>query len=280
PILLDHPYVDSLILFEKNTPCSSLPGILFTLRRRSWDISLDLQRIVKSALVCMASRSTRRIGFDRDRCKEMTGIMPFERIPKSDPSTHMVHQYLEFAQYLGAPANDIRWEIPVTGDIPFDLPKDYVVLNIGATKPANRWTSEGFCQLARESTHRYGIPCVLTGGPEDIPLSHEIETRAGRGIINLCGRTTLPELKEVLAGSRVVVSCDTGPMHLAVALQKQVVALFGPADPRRTGPFFGKVVHKDLHCSPCNRRVCDDPVCMYSITAGDVLEKLDAVFSG
>ncbi|MDT8272325.1 MAG: glycosyltransferase family 9 protein [Desulfomonilia bacterium] len=279
PLVSGHPSVDSVVLFDKNRLHLSVPKIIIQLSKGYWDISLDLQRTAKSSLMCMISRSTRRIGFDRQRCKEMTWIMPFERIPKSDPSAHMVYQYLEFAKHLGVPDNDIRWEIPVTGIPSHALPQEYLVLNIGATKPANRWTAEGFSSLARECVQRYGIPCVLTGGREDVPFSHEIETMAGQGVINLTGKTSLLELKEVLAGSHAVISCDTGPMHLAVALGKKVIALFGPADPRRTGPFVGEVIRKDLHCSPCNRRACEDPVCMKSITASDVLERLNAVLA-
>jgi ADP-heptose:LPS heptosyltransferase len=66
-------------------------------------------------------------------------------------------------------------------------------------------------------------------------------------------------------------------MHLAVALGREVIALFGPADPRRTGPYRGRVIRKDLECSPCNRKTCGDPVCMRSISADEVFAELDRV---
>jgi len=71
------------------------------------------------------------------------------------------------------------------------------------------------------------------------------------------------------------VSCDTGPMHLAVALGREVVARVGPSDPRRTGPLIGRVVRLDLDCMPCNRRHCDNPRCMRGITAEMVLRELE-----
>ena len=84
----------------------------------------------------------------------------------------------------------------------------------------------------------------------------------------------------VLATARAVVSCDTGPMHLAVALRKNVVALFGPSDPRRTGPFRGEVIRKPLDCSPCNLRECKDPACMKAITHEDVMERIGKLLVG
>ena len=279
PLVSAHASVDNTICFNKHAWRQSLPGVIRRIRDQRFDICLDLQRIVKSSLMCMASNSARRIGFDTARCKEMTWFFPFDRIPPSDPSRHMVHQYLEFAEYLGLMGNDIRWDIPVKGTTPFNLPGEYIVLNIGATKEANKWTPGGFASLSGQVMERFRLPCVLTGSRDDIKMAKEITQKAGNAVIDLVGRTSIEDLIEVLAGSSAMVSCDTGPMHLGVALGREVIALFGPADPGRTGPFRGHVIHKALSCSPCNKRTCKDPVCMSSIQSEDVLEKLDLVLS-
>ncbi len=277
PLVSNHPSVDKVIVFDRHAWARSLPAVARQIRNQRFDICLDLQRIVKSSLLCQVSRSVRRIGFDKERCKEMTWLFPFERIAAADPAAHMVHQYLEFARYLGADGHEIRWDIPVTGKARFPLPADYLVLNIGATKEANRWTPEGFASLADAVYRQYRIPCVLTGAGEDTGMAREIRKAARTGITDLVGRTTIEDLVEVLAGSRAVVSCDTGPMHLGVALGREVIALFGPADPARTGPYRGHVVRKPVDCSPCNRKTCKDPVCMLSIESRDVLKQLDLI---
>jgi heptosyltransferase-1 len=274
PIVSGHPAVADVILFDKRNWRSVLPGVLQRLRSQRFDIALDLQRITKSGLFCMASPSRRRIGFDRARCKELTWLLPFERIPASDPGAHMARQYLEFASLLGAPPGEIRWDIPVSGSIPEGIPEAYVVLNIGATKGANRWTAEGFAALAEHLSHHRSLPSVLTGGPEDMGMGQRITSLAHCPVMDMTGRTTIPELKEVIAGSRAVVSCDTGPMHLAVALGRKVLALMGPSDPRRTGPLRGRITRIDLDCMPCNRRRCEDPRCMRGITADMVIRDL------
>lgn len=277
PIVSGHPAVDDVILFDRKRWSRTLPGVIHRLRETRFDIALDLQRIAKSGLFCMTSRSCRKIGFDRMRCKELMWILPFERIPAGDPGDHMTRQYLEFAKFLGVNPGTIRWDIPVSGILPAGLPRDYVVLNIGATKAANRWTAEGFAALATTLARRRGLASVITGGPEDMGMAQSICSLGNGPMVNLAGRTTIDELKEILAGSRAVVSCDTGPMHLAVALGKEVVALMGPSDPKRTGPFRGSVVRQDLGCMPCNKRHCEDPRCMRGITEAMVMGELEKV---
>ena len=191
----------------------------------------------------------------------------------------MALQYLDFAKHLGVDNPEIRWDIPVTREIPYNLTEKYFVLNIGATKKANKWPEENFSKLAEMIKSRLGVKIVITGGREDISSSISIAGKSKDYLINLAGKTTIPELKEIIAGAELVVSCDTGPMHLAVALNKPVVALFGPSDPLRTGPLYGEVIQKPLNCVPCNKRNCDDPVCMREITPQDVFERMEAMWS-
>lgn len=108
-------------------------------------------------------------------------------------------------------------------------------------------------------------------------MAEKIEVLKPGVAVNMAGRTTIQELIEILAGAKAVVTCDTGPMHLAVALGTEVVALMGPSDPRRTGPFKGTVVRLDLPCMPCNKRRCKNPLCMRGIVPEMVMEALDCV---
>jgi heptosyltransferase-1 len=279
PMVSGHPAVDRVVLFEKRNWQASLPGVLNEIRSKRFDIVLDLQRILKSGLFCLASNAHRKIGFDRARCKEATWLFPFERISPSDTGKHMALQYMDFAAHLGVDDSEIRWDIPVSGKIPKGLPEKYAVLNIGATKKANLWQASNFSRLAMMIKAHFGVESVITGGPEDVGTSRKIESDAAGSAVNMAGKTTITELKEVLAGSAATVSCDTGPMHLAVALGRPVIALFGPSDPRRTGPLYGEVIQKSLDCVPCNRRSCSDPKCMREITPEDVMARLEALWS-
>jgi ADP-heptose:LPS heptosyltransferase len=109
---------------------------------------------------------------------------------------------------------------------------------VGASKPPNRWPAERFTQLVRALRERDSAPLCLCGGPEDRLLFAPVleAVRGMAGVRDLVGRSSLPELVALERRARLFVGCDTGPMHIAAALGTPVVALFGPADPRRTGP--------------------------------------------
>jgi ADP-heptose:LPS heptosyltransferase len=274
PIVAAHDHVDHAILFNPENDLQSIARTLTEMRSQQFDIVLDLQRMIKSGILSFVARG-RKIGFDKRRCKEMTWLLPFERIPPANPQSHMVHQYMEFATYLGVSDAHIEWRIRLPGQFPaLELPSEYVVLNIGATKRANRWAAERFAALARAVHADYQMPCILTGGQEDLPMAQAIKSAAKEVVFDWVGRTTLQELMAILSAARAVVTCDTGPMHLAVAMGKKVVALFGPSDHRRTGPFHGKVLRGKIDCAPCNRKNCDIPQCMSAIRPEDVLRVL------
>jgi ADP-heptose:LPS heptosyltransferase len=276
PLLAVHEAVDHAILFDRKKGLRAMAGILGELKSHSFDLVIDLQRILKSGIISRAVRGRRTIGFDWRRCKELTWLLPFERIPPADPQRHMVHQYLDFAAYLGIKEVKVEWRIPDSRTKPADLPEEFVVLNIGATKKVNRWTSAGFAALARMIHTRYGFQCLLTGGREDVPMAQSIIAAAGDAVCDKVGRTSLMELVSLLSAARAVVTCDTGPMHLAVALGKPVVALFGPSDHRRTGPYRGKVIRAKIDCGPCGRKKCKNPICMTAIRAREVMKVLEA----
>lgn len=274
PIVAHHPCVAHSILFDRSRWRPAAATVVKQIRSRRFDAVLDLQRTLKSGAFTVLARTGRRIGFDRARCKEMTWLLPFDRIPPSAPSAHMVHQYLEFAGYLGAPGKDIEWHISGGQTPPRTLPAVYAVLNIGATKPANRWPRGRWAALAGALWEQLRLPCVVTGGREDVPAAERIQKEAPPGLVNLAGQTRIGQLIHVLQHASVVITCDTGPMHLAVALNTPVVALFGPSDPRRTGPFKGRVIKAQAACAPCNRKTCPDPVCMRQIEPQPVVEQV------
>ncbi len=286
PLVKNHPCVDRAILFDKSKNHGlilEINLIIRAIRKEHYDLAIDFQRTLKSGFFCLMSKSREKIGFDRKRCKELTWLYPFTRIPPSDPGKHMLEQYLDFTNYLGIESDIITWGINLAGDksdsIPHcmerKLPGKYVILNIGATKKANLWPASNFSELAKLIYRKTKIISILTGGgKDDIRNAQLITETAGKSVINLVGKTSINELAEIISNAIAVVSCDTGPMHLSVALGKKTIGLFGPSDPVRTGPYRGEVITKPMPCSPCNRKKCPDPLCMKMITPHDVLLKI------
>jgi ADP-heptose:LPS heptosyltransferase len=274
PLVRHHPCVDEVIVFDKKKAFLSGISAIKKMRCKEFDIVLDLQRILKSGFFALSAKAKRKIGFDKKRCKEFTYLLPFERIPASGKHAHMIMQYFEFAEYLGIKEKKIDWKIYPKKYSHFNLPESYIVLNIGASYPTKKWNEANFAKLANLIEKKLKIKSVLTGGSEDVYSAEKICALSKMQPIDLTGKTIVEELLFIINGAKAVVTCDTGPMHLSVALGTKTIALMGPTDFRRTGPFKGEIIQKNLNCSPCNQKTCDNPLCMKLIKPEDVLEYL------
>jgi ADP-heptose:LPS heptosyltransferase len=204
---------------------------------------------------------------------------------------HHLFHYLHLVGYLGAPTEPLapRLELSaaeragaaarvraLAGEIPLPAERPWLGLNAGAEYgPAKRWPAANFVAVAREVGRRCGAVWLILGGPADRDLAAEI-ARQLPGAVNLAGRTGLRDLMQVLAACDLVLTNDTGPMHLAAALGTRVVALFGSTAPELTGPGLpGDPRHAVLRgvapCAPCFLRVCPaDSRCLRALTVEQV----------
>ena len=246
PLLDRNPCVDTVHVWPRRSGVRGALSVVQAIRAVRYDLALDLQRLQKSALLARLSGATRVIGFDKGRCKELSHLWTGEQLPKGDPRAHMVEQYLDFARYLELAPGAPRWPLPMvelTSARQMELigsngAQRALVLNLGASKPANRWPAEHFATLITMLAERdFPSPVVLTGGRDDAATAAALPRPKNLLLRDLVGATSLLELTHVLAAAALVVTGDTGPMHLAVAQSTPVLALFGPADPSRTGPF-------------------------------------------
>ncbi|MCC7011193.1 MAG: glycosyltransferase family 9 protein [Planctomycetes bacterium] len=279
PLVLGHPSIDRVHVWRKGTGLTGFRAVLADVRSQRYDLAIDLQRIAKSAVLARLSGARRVLGFDRMRTKEASWLLTRERVA---PRTHrgsMVEQYLEFVQHLGLDSSIPTFELPLDATAVAraeermrELGPLAVLMHLGATKPANRWAPERFAEVARRLLDR-GYRVALTGGPGDAELALRAVAIEPR-LTNWCGATSLLELAELQRRSALVLSCDSGPMHLAAAAGALVVALFGPADERRTGPFGARhtVVRTRPPCAPCNLRHCNQTrhACMEDLTTDAV----------
>lgn len=245
PLLEGHPSVDRVHVWRRGAGPGELARVARELRAEGYDLALDLQRIAKSGLLARLSGAPRVVGFDRARSKELNWLFASERVAPGG-GRHMLEWYLDFVRHLGLPrpralhrlprdAAAAAWaegEVRALGAAP-------LLVNLGASKPANRWEPERFGALAARLAHALDRPVGLTGGPDDVERAARARDAAGEGAVarSWVGATGLLQLAELARRACAMVSCDTGPMHLAAAVGTPVVALFGPADPARTGPW-------------------------------------------
>jgi len=250
PIVTGHSAVDRVHTWTRGGGLSELRRLTAELRDTRYDLAIDLQRIAKSAFLARSSRAPRVLGFDRARTKEASFLLTRERVAPADRGAHMVDQYLEFARHLGL--NDARAELSLPRDpAAVQWAAEHVrahgaplLLNLGASKPPKLWPAERFGELALAIERELDVPVAFTGSKHDTQLAaraleraRAIDPTCGAAWIDLTGKTTLLQLAELQRRSLAVVTCDTGPMHIAVACGARVIALFGPGEPRRTGPY-------------------------------------------
>ncbi|MCL6622642.1 MAG: lipopolysaccharide heptosyltransferase I [Syntrophobacterales bacterium] len=281
PLLSGHPALDRVWVVPRVRP--GRPGAfrdvhrLLTmarqLRQERFDAVLDLQGLLKSALWTALAPSPRKVGYDGTR--ELSYLPLTERLPPYDPEAHAVRRYLEVARHLGATPGEPRFRLGHLVQEPRGLGEKggpLVVLHPGARWPSKLWPVEHWAALAAALGHE-GFRVALTGSDADRGLTQAIASRVGDEVLDLAGRTDLGELAWVLQRARLMVSVDTGPMHLAAALGTPVVALFGPTAPWRTGPFGPghEVVRLGLPCSPCLKRRCPEPRCLAELPVARVL---------
>ncbi len=276
-------FVDNIIPYQN----SGLKGIIEVVRKiraLKVDTVIDLQGILRSALIGYLSGAPVRVCFPHTR--EGSRLFYTHIMGERRDATHAVVENLSVVEALtgrklkGRPA----FSIPVREA---EIERARVLLNgvarntraLVVVSPTSRWKSKmwdgaKFALLCDMIIEEYGATVVFTGLREDAPYIEHIQRRMTHRAINLAGKTGIPELKGLLKQADLVVSCDSGTMHLASALDKAVVAIFGPTDPDYTGPFTEKrfVVKKTAECSPCRRRECGDMRCMNLIEPEDVME--------
>ena len=261
------------------------------LRAGGWQVALDLQGILKSGSVTRMARAPRVLHMAGGRIGKRRLLFPGERIPA--PGEHTVDRMLALAAALGAdisrpqfdfhiPAEDQAYADALLAGHDFGAAGPLIALNPGAFAPHRTWAPERFAALARALRERLDARIVIPGGPGEVGLAQGIADEAGVKALSTAGRTTYRQLAGLLARCDVVVSSDTGPMHLAVGVGRPVVALFGPSDPSRTGPHGSQntVVHVKLPCWPCFAHpTCTDFACMKEIGVGDVADGVARVLS-
>ena len=238
------------------------------LRRERYDLILDLQGLMKSALVTRLARGARRIGpsFHREGSRMLYDAVAGLR----NKERHAVDELLDVVRFLGAP-------IPAVAEFPVTFPQRHIEANHPriALAPCSRWPTKNwpaarFGEVARALHAKTGATFFIVGAPEDRSVCDEIARVLGTTALNLCGQTSLVELGAVMAEMDLALTVDSGPMHMAAALGVPVLALFGPTDPRRTGP-YGKQ-HRiwdvpEESCAKCFSARCrrGDLICMERI---------------
>jgi 3-deoxy-D-manno-octulosonic-acid transferase/heptosyltransferase-1 len=292
-IIEGHPAIDHIMIshrtswqkqiFRGRESSAVLIGIrkfLKELRAETYDWVVDLQGLLKSALLLGLSRGRRKIGpgWGKEGSRLFLTEPPFF----VEPDLHAVEKYLKAAEYLGCDRTFWKGDIPIPEVDKRTIEKFLrnnevegkvlVAINPMAKWTTKLWESEKFSALADRLQKELSCRVVFTGSRQDQEKVGNIIQRMDENPLNLTGQTNLKELAYLYSRCQLLVSTDTGPMHIAAAMGCPVVALFGPTAPSRTGP-YGQghaVIRQEMACSPCLKKKCEDPRCMRDITVDRV----------
>ena len=292
PLLSGHPALNEVWVAPRLRPAEFFSGsnpaiwrrLLYQLRTRPFDLVVDVQGLLKSAVWVALARSPRKVGYDRTR--ELSYLALTERVPPFDPEAHAVRRYLNLAHYLGASSAPPRFRLGLDAAadtsalLPAENERPLAVLHPGARWPSKLWPPASWARLA-EWLHDQGFRVAVTGSAADRELAAALVRQSPAPLVNLAGATSLAQLAGILRKTRLAVTTDTGAMHLAAALGTPVAALFGPTAPWRTGPFGQghQVVRLGLACSPCFKRQCPDPRCLHELTPAMVEAACEKILS-
>jgi heptosyltransferase-1 len=301
PLLEGDPDLTGIVRFERkrwNKPryWPEMFRSIRWLRAQKFDLVIDLQCLLRSGAFAWLTNGKFLIGLDEAR----EGARGFYdvAIPRKTFHTHAVDWYLAVLPKLGVPVHkNFEW-LPERKKIAAEIKQKWlsenskfktqnsklILLQPGARWDNKRWPAEYFASLVSLIAKKFPeARFAILGGKDDQALGEIIARAEPDRTLNLCGATSLPEMIEWVRLGNLMITNDTGPMHVAAALGKPMVALFGPTEPRRTGPYgqLENVLRLDLPCSPCLKSECHfvkPNECLRAISPAMVMERVEKIF--
>ena len=302
PLIEGDPDLTGIVRFERKRWCKPQhwPEMLRSihwLRAQNFDLVIDLQCLLRSGAFAWLARGKFLIGLDEAR----EGARGFYDVAVRRPSfhTHAVDWYLAVLPPLGVPVHKNFTWLPERPPIAAAVNQKWspensklktqnsklILLQPGARWLNKRWPVQHFAELVRALAQKFpDARFAVLGGKDDAPLGEYIFQAAPEKVLNLCGTTTLPEMIEWVRRCDLLITNDTGPMHVAAAMNKPLVALFGPTAPERTGPYgqLQNVLRLDLPCSPCLKSTCayekmDE--CLHALSPAMVLARVEKLLA-
>lgn len=288
-LVAGHPSVDEFMVFQRRRGAQaarSYRELHDVLRGRQFDIAINLQVYFKAGLITAMLDAEVKLGFDRKRARDLNWLFTTHRIPER-PAGHVQDQYFEFLEYLGVDPAPVEWKLELTAEERSAQQSFYAergrtcAVVVGTSKPEKNWLPDRYARVLQALVHDYDLQPILMGGPSSIERqqAEQIKRSAGIPVTDALG-DDVRRLVWLLEGADLVISPDTGPLHIARALDRPVVGLYGYTNPKRYGPYhkFTELIVDGYARTPAE----DYPLSveyraegMERITADMVLEKVD-----
>ena len=288
-LLLGNPAIDHVLPLDRKGMHSGPGGLVRAvgeIRKKKFRTAILLQNAFEAALLAFLANIPERMGYATDG----RGILLTKgvKISKETKKKHQVYYYLDLIEKMGLKADghsprlylsreeiNSAWELLNTSGI---KKGDVIVgINPGAQYGiAKRWHPERFGQAADKLAKKTGAKVIIFGGKGETDTASVVQASMHESAVNLAGKTSLRELMALIKTCSVFITNDSGPMHIAAALDVPTVAVFGSTDPAATGPFNKKsvVVREPVTCSPCFKRACPYKhyACLERVSVGKVFK--------
>lgn len=288
-ILEGNPYLDKVIIYDKDKAQRSWQGSIkfaATLKKEGFDLAIILHPTNRVHLVTFFAGIPRRLGYNRK-----LGFLLTDRIKhtKQLGEKHETEYNLDFLRYLGLDPQDMtlfmpikqeseEWAVKFLKEEGIKESEKLLVVNPGASCPSKIWPAERFAELIDRLIEEYGFKVLIIAGPKDASIAGRVISHMHHQAINMAAKTTLSQLASVLKRSRLFISNDSGPVHMASALSVPVVSIFGRnqkgLSPKRWGP-TGKrsaFLHKEVGCAECLAHNCKKGfACLKAISVDEVV---------
>ena len=301
-LILNHPALNRVLVARRKAWLADLQAgrvlralrefvkFVRILRDTRYDLVIDFQGLLKSAIWVFLTKGSRKAGFGRGmEHAELSYVVLNERVPAVDMNQHALERELLLLKGIGVPATGVRYDLFVSPEHEseaiallrasgVDEQDKLVAINPMARWPTKLWEPRSFAAVA-DQLEGQGIRVVFTGGAQDRSSIDEICRLMKSKSRRLDGRTSLKTLATIYRRAELLLTTDSGPMHLAAAVGTTVVALFGPTAPWRTGPYGpGHVVLRaGISCSPCLKKDCrtkdyEKRACMKRLSVDEVVQ--------
>jgi len=242
-----HPAIDEFVVFRRRRGLSALASyreLMDRLSDRRFDLALGLQVYFKAGVILALTPARRKLGFDRARARDLQWLFTSDRIRPSAPQ-HVQDQYFEFLHHLGIAPEPVEWRLEFSdaeraAQAAFfeELDRPACAVVVGTSKREKNWSPEGYARVLDEIGSVHGLRPVLVGGPSAVEreIADAVLARTGVTVVDALG-DDLRRLAWLIGGSSLLLSPDTGPLHIGRALGVPTVGLYGYTNPKRYGPY-------------------------------------------
>jgi len=243
----NHSAIDEFVVFHRHRGLDGWRGIhdlMHEIKGRRFDIVLGLQVYFKAGLITALLSAPMKLGFDRARARDAQWLFTTHRIPAGG-QRHVQDQYFEFLDYLGVDAEPVSWDLHFSAEERAaqrgffgSLDRQACAVVVGTSKREKNWSVAGYVHVLDHVIRVHGLQPVIVGGPSDTErqMAEEIIRRCPGKVIDMLG-DDLRRLMWLVDGSALLISPDTGPLHIGRALGTPVVGLYGHTNPKRAGPY-------------------------------------------